>query len=79
MDSIISMYGDLYEQYDLIMPSGIPLREIVKAAKKLQVSLTVIGTHGRTGMDYIIIGTTTERVIREADCPVSAVHLSEKA
>jgi universal stress protein A len=51
-----------------------PHAEIVEAARKLDADLIVIGTHGRTGFDHLIIGSTAERVVRHAQCPVLTVR-----
>ena len=57
---------------DLI--TGIPCVEIVKYASKIQADLIVIGTHGRTGMKHLLIGSVAERVVRTASCPVLTVR-----
>ena len=53
--------------------AGIPAREIVQAAKDLEVDLIVIGAHGATGLQGILYGTTAEGVVRGAPCPVLSV------
>jgi nucleotide-binding universal stress UspA family protein len=55
--------------------TGIPYEEIVRAAKEMAASLIVLGTHGRTGLDHLIFGSTAERVVRAAACPVLTVRL----
>lgn len=52
----------------LIGPS--PADELVKLAKKKNVDLIVIGTHGRTGLSHLLIGSVAEKVVRHAPCPV---------
>ncbi len=54
---------------------GIPAREILRFAKKQDVSLIVIGTHGRTGLPRLIFGSVAEKVVRRAHCPVFTVGL----
>ena len=56
---------------------GIPSHEIVEAAKELDVDLIVIGTHGYTGWKHFCIGSTAERVVRAAPCPVFVVREKE--
>lgn len=58
-----------------IVEKGIPFVEIVKAAKDRQVDLIVMGTHGRTGLEHILIGSVAERVIQKAPCPVLSIRL----
>ena len=46
---------------------------IVDTARKLSADLIVIGTHGRTGLSRLMIGSVAERVVRTAPCPVLTV------
>jgi universal stress protein A len=57
--------------------SGLPAHEIVEAAKELDVDLIVIATHGYTGWKHFAIGSTAERVVRAAPCPVLVVREKE--
>ena len=57
---------------------GSPSEEIANAARELQVDLIIIATHGYTGLKHIFIGSTTERVIRHAPCPVLVVREKER-
>lgn len=50
--------------------AGLPHKEIVRAAGRLETDLLVIATQGRTGLKRLIMGSTTEQVIRHAPCPV---------
>lgn len=54
--------------------TGIPYIEIVNHAKKIHADMIVIGTHGRTGMKHILIGSVAERVVQTASCPVLIVR-----
>jgi len=51
--------------------------EIVEAARKQRADLVVISTHGRTAFDHLIMGSTAERVVRYAPCPVLVVRADE--
>ena len=53
---------------------GSPDGDIVDEAKKENVDLIVISTHGRTGLSHILVGSVTERVVRHAPCPVLSIH-----
>ena len=55
---------------------GIPFVEIVKTAKEKDVDMIVIGTHGRTGIDHMLFGSTAEKVLRKAPCPVLTVRIA---
>lgn len=54
---------------------GIPSQCIEAAAAERGVDLIVMGTHGRTGLQHILLGSTAERVIRTAPCPVLSVKV----
>jgi universal stress protein A len=57
--------------------TGLATHEIVEAAKELDVDLIVIATHGFTGWKHFAIGSTAERVVRAAPCPVLVVREKE--
>ena len=54
---------------------GPPAEIIVEEAGKEQADLIVMGTHGRTGLGHILVGSVAEAVIRKAPCPVLAVRV----
>jgi nucleotide-binding universal stress UspA family protein len=54
--------------------TGLAAHEIVEAARELDSDLIVIATHGYTGWKHLCIGSTTERVVRTAPCPVFVVR-----
>jgi len=54
--------------------TGKPFNEIVQFARDHATDLIVIGTHGRTGMEHLLLGSTAERVVRHAPCPVLVVR-----
>jgi len=56
--------------YELHVSSGVPERDIVHFADKLSADLIVIGTHGRTGISHLVLGSVAEEVIRKANCAV---------
>jgi universal stress protein A len=60
-----------------VVRTGLPAHEIVEAAKELDVDLIVIATHGYTGWKHFAIGSTAERVVRAAPCPVLVVREKE--
>jgi nucleotide-binding universal stress UspA family protein len=75
------------EQFDIVLPRqmkksikveeivriGIPFLEIVKTAREKDVDLIVMGTHGRTGLAHVLIGSVAERVVHHAHCPVLTI------
>lgn len=56
---------------------GVPAACISKAAGKTEAILVVLGTHGRTGWDRLLLGSTAEQVVREAPCPVLTVRVTK--
>lgn len=60
-------------QADVECVEGTPEHQIVKRAASLPADLVVIGTHGRTGFDRLLLGSTAEKVLRKAPCPVLTV------
>ncbi len=57
---------------------GVPYIEIVRQANELKADLVVIGTHGRTGVAHLLMGSVAERVVRTCDVPVMTIRLPEK-
>ncbi|MFN9958093.1 MAG: universal stress protein, partial [bacterium] len=49
--------------------------EICNYAKNESISIIAIGTHGRSGLEHFLFGSTTERVLRKAPCPVLSVRI----
>jgi nucleotide-binding universal stress UspA family protein len=58
---------------DTMIPMGRPEEGIVKAAEFKQASLIIVGSHGRTGLKRLLMGSVAERVIGLASCPVLVV------
>jgi len=56
---------------------GRAFDEIASAARTLKADLIVISTHGYTGLKHVLLGSTTERVVRHAPCPVLVVRARE--
>ena len=61
----------------LVLRNGWPAHEIVEAAKDLDVDLVILATQGLTGWKHFCIGSTAERVVRAAPCPVLVVREKE--
>jgi nucleotide-binding universal stress UspA family protein len=58
---------------------GKPSAEIIRFAAERGVDMIVLGTHGKGMLDQALFGSTTERVVRRAPCPVLTVRLAEHA
>ena len=66
------------KEVEKLVIRGVPFVEIIKAAKEKDTDLIVIGTHGRTGIDHMLFGSTAEKVVRKAPCPVLNVRIAGK-
>lgn len=53
---------------------GYPARTINEVVKNHSVDLIMMGTHSRTGLSRMLLGSVAEKVIRTAPCPVVALH-----
>jgi len=56
---------------------GKPSAEIIRFAREGDVDMIVLGTHGKGMLDQALFGSTTERVVRRAPCPVLTVRQAE--
>ena len=53
-----------------IVKTGKPFIEIIETAAEEDIDLIIIATHGHTGVEHILFGSTAEKVVRKAPCPV---------
>ncbi len=60
-----------------VVRTGAPGEEIIRAAQEMGIDLIVLSTHGHTGLARVIMGSTAERVVRHAGCPVLVVREHE--
>ena len=54
----------------IIIRTGKPFVEIIDTATEADVDLIIIATHGHSGVEHILFGSTAEKVVRKAPCPV---------
>jgi nucleotide-binding universal stress UspA family protein len=59
-----------HDAWDVEVAAGDPADTIVRIARERHVDLIVMGTHGRTGLQHVLLGSVAERVVRLAPCPV---------
>ena len=76
------MAGELREASGVkataVVRGGTPFAEICDAAKTVGADLVVLTTHGHTGLKHVWLGSTAERVVRHAPCPVLVVRELER-
>ena len=65
--------GDVSVSFSVSVRTGNPFHAITTAAREHAVDLIVIATHGHTGFERVLLGSTAERVVRHAPCPVLTV------
>lgn len=56
---------------------GAPFKKILEMGDKTNADMIVMGTHGRTGMEHVIVGSTAERVVRRSKIPVLTVRCED--
>lgn len=57
-----------------VIKTGVPFVEIIDYARSESVDLIVMGTHGHTGLEHILIGNVAEKVVRKSPCPVMTIR-----
>ena len=77
-ETCIEQMGD-FKNYGFIVKEGdVPFIEILEFAKENDVDIIVMGTHGRTGLNHVLFGSTAENVVRKSSCPVLTVRHPER-
>ena len=56
---------------------GEAVWEICRMAEQEHADLIIMGSHGRTGLSHVVLGSVAERVVRHASCPVLVVRLPQ--
>jgi universal stress protein A len=74
LEEMIRRKAVISARYEIRILMGDPGVEILQAAKRLNVKLIVMATHGRKGLRRLILGSVAEQVVREAPCPVLTVN-----
>ncbi|CAG1066187.1 Putative universal stress protein [uncultured bacterium] len=62
-----------YDKVKTAVLSGVPYREILGAIKSSKCDLVVMGSYGKGGIDRLLVGSTTERILRKSTCPVLVI------
>lgn len=61
-------------KYEIIIKNGKPFMEIIETASEIDADLIIIATHGHTGVEHLLFGSTAEKVVRKAPCPVLTIR-----
>jgi nucleotide-binding universal stress UspA family protein len=70
MEASLKRLDDVGLQGETLIIHGVPFQSIIDTAKDKEADLIVMGTHGRTGLTHVLMGSVAERVVRMAPCPV---------
>ncbi|WP_323674168.1 universal stress protein [Halorubellus sp. PRR65] len=76
IDATVDALGDGVDVHR-VLREGVPHEEVVAYVDDADVDVVVMGTHGRTGLDHYLIGSVTEKVVRQSSAPVLSVRLDE--
>jgi nucleotide-binding universal stress UspA family protein len=61
-----------------VIKTGVTFVEIIDYIKEENIDLVVMGTHGRSGIEHILIGSVAEKIIRKSPCPVLTIRPKAK-
>ncbi|MFC7211714.1 universal stress protein [Natronoarchaeum sp. GCM10025321] len=78
LDGVQRTCGRVGVDVETELRHGAPHEEILAAADDAAADAIVMGTHGRTGIDRLLVGSVTERIVRESPIPVTTVRVSEE-
>lgn len=77
MEKFCRIQAQDYPRVESYVVPGIPYDEIIKKAGEIGADLIVLGTHGRTGLDHVLFGSTAEKVVRKSATPVMTIRIKE--
>ncbi len=75
LDKQLARYADRGVVLQGSLVEGVPYTTIVQTAEEMKADLIVMGTHGRTGLMHLLLGSVAERVVRLSPIPVLTVRL----
>lgn len=76
LDDIVASIKRNNLDVESVLITGEPFVEIIKYARKEQVDLIVMATHGRSGIEHMLLGSVAEKVVRKSPCPVMTIKKS---
>ncbi|WP_339917495.1 universal stress protein [Yeosuana marina] len=71
LDELAAMYNGT--SIMKFIPEGLPSKDIIKTAEIWEADLIILGTHGRTGLLHLLVGSVAEHIIRHSKIPVMVV------
>lgn len=71
LDELATMYNG--KSIMKFIPEGLPTKDIIKTAEIWEADLIILGTHGRTGLMHLLVGSVAEHIIRHSKIPVMVV------
>lgn len=74
LDVVAERFRKIGAAVEIVVEEGVPWQRISDHAERLNVDLIAMATHGRSGVDRLLLGSTAERVLPVASCPVLTVH-----
>ncbi len=73
LDEVVPKAARDWCDIETVVTSGKPYREILRLARERSVELVVMGVRGRNPLDVMLFGSTTQHVVRRAECPVLTI------
>jgi len=73
-----SLHKDVKLKFDVVMVEGNASRMIIRYAEKHKFDFIVMNTHGRTGIQHAVLGSISEKIVRQAPCPVITIRSTTK-
>jgi nucleotide-binding universal stress UspA family protein len=73
VDFVAKTVNDTHDDVSMVSTTGDVVETIIGEAEREESDLIVMGTHGRSGVTRVLLGSVTERVLREAPCPVMTI------
>jgi nucleotide-binding universal stress UspA family protein len=67
--------GDPKISQEFLLIQGDTVAEVLRVASERKADMIVLGTHGRTGLSRLLMGSVAEQILRQAKCPVLTARL----
>ena len=74
LESWVARHLRSLSKVNVVLRGGVTHEVICRVGEEVDASVIVMATHGRKGLGHLVLGSVTERVLREAPCPVLAIR-----